>query len=121
MLEPPLGFEQEEMSQDDQSHMMMPTPQLIIAHAKFLFTILKAGFDRPAQTAEANELGKRGVGRSVAEVEFDFVGHGVSSEDEPDLITGQAVAAVDDPNGSKVSHKGAFAALFDGLSGPLLG
>ena len=68
MLKPSLGFEQEEMSQDDQSHMMMPaepTAELIIAHTKRLFSILKASFDGPAQAAEADEFWQRGDIRRV--------------------------------------------------------
>jgi hypothetical protein len=59
---------QEEMRQDPEGHMMVPArPRagLIITEADFLFTFLKAGFQRPTHAAVGLQQLRRGWARSM--------------------------------------------------------
>jgi hypothetical protein len=90
----------------------------VVVHADFTFSLLETLFDRPAEGADADHLIQGGVDGGVTEGVFDFTGGDGFSEEEPSVVSWEAIAGNDDTKSGDLFEAGAFRAFAEVDGGP---
>ena len=118
LVETLLPTNQEMMSENDQSHVMVPSApeaEFVVVHDQFPFAFGKTGLDGPAHPTHAHKRGQWRLWGSIAQVKFPFRllcrTADFAPDHNPDFRAWQPIQRQDGAQHKKIGDQRAFVSL----------